>query len=212
MEVGATIILKHLVEEVGINVNAPAWCSYTAAAMGRYTRKTHLLAVALTYDYSVGGSSSLDYLLSREETNVHASVTPDSRKSVWEVAYELESCTCNNFRALLEHSSFEPNTFHGKASDFPILVAFLGGVFDADKDSASPADMVVRKFKILLDVGADPELVLGAGGRTLLDITKLMLNSFEESGTNPLGVQVGRQLVAAMQENVASGRGRSEAE
>ena len=83
-------------------------------------------------------------------------------------------------------------------------------MFDADKDSASPADMVVRKFKILLDVGADPELVLGAGGQTVLDITKLMLNSFEESGTNPLGVQAGRQMIAAMEEKVASGRGQSD--
>ena len=87
MEIGATIILKHLVEEVGIDVNAPAWCGYNTASMGRYTSKTHLLAVALTYAYSVGGISSLDYLLSREETNVHALVLPDTHKGVWEVAY-----------------------------------------------------------------------------------------------------------------------------
>ena len=211
IEVGFTTILKHLVEEVGIGVSAPAWCNYITASAGRST-KTHLLAVALAYDFSTGGNSSFDYLLSREETNVHVPMQPGSSKSAWQTMYEVESCTCRQFRALVEHSSFEPNRFDGDSSHMALLFAFLTAfvsnrALEADNDNPSPADTLVRKFKILLDVGADPELVLGAGGQTVLEVTKLMLNSFEALGRYPLGLPVGRQMIAAMEEKVASGNG-----
>ena len=208
IEVGFTTILKHLVEEVGIDVNAPAWCSYTTASAGRST-KTHLLAVALSYDLSIGGNSSFDYLLSREETNVHVPMQPGSSKSVWQTMYEVENCTCRHFRALVEHSSFEPNRFDGDSMHTALLFAFIDAFVEADNDNQASVDidLLVRKFKILLDVGADPELVLNTGGQTVLDISKLMLRNLEENDANPLGVQIGRQLIAAMEEKVASRNG-----
>ena len=199
IEVGFTVILKHLVEEVGIDVNSHAWCGYTVAKMGR--SKVHLLAVALTYDHA----SSFDYLLSREETNVHEPMGPGSLKCVWETMYEVDSCSCKNFRALIGHSSFEPNRFDGDPSHMALLFAFsFAFVFTrAENDNQASADILVRKFKILLDVGANPELVLGAEGHTVLEVTKVILYSLEDSGTNPLGVLVGRQMIEAMEEKVA---------
>ena len=217
-ELGFNIILMHLVEEVGIDINSNAWCNYATASMGR-SNKTHLLTVANAFDdvnAIVGGSdSSFDYLLSREETKVHVPTQPGSGKYVWQIMYESQNCNCKNFRALVEHSSFDPNRLDGDSTDmalvplvFALMTAFVStspitGTYRS-YNSAS-ADILVRKFKILLDVGADPELVLGAG--TVLEDTKVMLSQFEAADTNPLGVQVGRQMIEAMEEKVASGNG-----
>ena len=212
IELGFTIILKHLVEEVGIDTNAHAWCSYTAS-IDDGLEPMHLLAVANTFDHAVGGSEpSFNYLLSREETNVHVPMVPNGSKYVWHAVYENENCTCKNFRSLVEHSSFEPNRFNGDTSHMALLFAFVTAfvtarLIEAYTDNPASADMLVRKFKILLDVGADPELVMGDGGETVLEFNKLMLRQFQEADTNPLGVQVGPQMIEAMEEKIASGNG-----
>ena len=139
---------------------------------------------------------------------MHAPVLPGSGKCVWQIMYENRRCNCKNFRALVEHSSFEPNRLDGDSTDmalvplaFALIIAFVSTSPITGTYNPASADILVRKFKILLDVGADPELVLGAG--TVLEDTKVMLSQFEAADTNPLGVQVGRQMIEAMEEKVA---------
>ena len=207
IELGLTPVLKYLVEEVGVDINASTWCCYSGASMDTPT-KTHLVFAALTYAESLDDTSSFDYLLSREETDVHAPGVSGGGKCVWERMYEHDTCSCRNFRDVIEHSSFEPNRNSDSVVDMPIFFAFLTGAHTVDENNPASTNLLIRKFKVLLDVGADPELVLGtAGGQTPLVIAKLILGSLEESGINPPGVQVGRQMIAAMEEKIAGGGG-----
>ena len=215
-ELGFTIILKHLVEEVGIDINANAWCSYTSASVDDEPTKTHLLAAALTYAET--DRTSFDYLLSREETNVHLPVpiSTSRNRHLWDLTFEASACSCRNFRAFVKHSSFDPNQYDGfrTISNLPILVAFTSCIataeFIASRSTASTSqeekiarswmDVKFEKFKILLEVGADPELDLGVDINVgILDIVRHFL-----ANSGGSGVRTGNQMIAMMEEKIAS--------
>ena len=197
IELGQIDILKYLVEEVGIDINSHAWSGYLAL------RKVHLivLAVAVAAAFDIG--ACLNYILSRTETDVHQPVsgcTNRNRNPVWE-AMLFAHCSSKTFQAIVEHRSFEPNQFDGNVlSKVPLIAAFATCM--SRTDQGDPMEGLVQKFKILLDVGADPELDLG-GGRTPLNSLSTGLDRFDFSGRSPLCVRVGRQLIAEMEAKVA---------
>lgn len=90
--------------------------------------------------------------------------------------------SCDTFRAVVEHSGFHPDQFDGDVVQLPLFSAFATGLERANE--GDPVEGIVEKFKILLEVGADPELDLG-NGLSSLGVCKTVLSRYDFSGRSP---------------------------
>ena len=103
IEFGLVDPLKHLVEEVGIDINRHEWNTYTRMD------KLHLLTLASWQK----NSSCFRYLLSREELNVNGKVATFADGSLAHniiyYAFEDELVSLASFEAIASHSSFDAN-------------------------------------------------------------------------------------------------------
>ena len=149
-------VLKHLVEEVGIDVNAHEWNSFATP------ERVHLLASALHH------KTCFQYLIERGDIDVFSSFFhPDGNvgglvTDIFQVAFNYEEVELSTFQAIVCHASFDPNT--PRRQDFgPIrglfrplqyaLACIEEDFLDEDLDE------MVEKFKILLaKTSADPSL------------------------------------------------------
>jgi len=152
-------VLKHLVEEVGIDINAYEWNSYTYEG----PKRIHLLASAFYRE------NCFQYLIKRGDLDVfsyffHPGHGDGSREDLFQVALRFEDIKHSVFQAIVCHGNFDPNTPRRQEDDGPFpglllrplqfaLACIDEGHFDEDIDEME------EKFKILLtETGADPSL------------------------------------------------------
>lgn len=117
IELGLVAVLKYLVEEIGIDINSCEWNGYQSLEM------KHILA----YASEMSDRSCFEYLLTRNDLNVHARYVAASeqdranddesdgeeddskQRSVFEYIYDSENISLHAFEAIICHSSFKPN-------------------------------------------------------------------------------------------------------
>ena len=197
-------VLKHLVEAVGIDVNSYKWNGFVTA------KKTHLLVTTMKVAEAAENRSCFNYLTSLRDTNVtlRANVSPKttdtSRKPVWCFAYESR-CSCKTFRAVVEHPSFDADRpfeldLIGRLVA-PLIFTFVQTMSD---QSPEKRQKKLEKFKILLDVGADPGLSIDTNPSPL-DSAKSFLRGAIVHRDESFNVEAGRKLIQLMEEKVTSG-------
>ena len=191
IEFCAVDILKHLVEEVGIDINACKWNGLIAGT------KWHLLVTALGVAEVAKNPSCFNYLISLSDINVSPTTTEASQRPLWCVAY-ANRCSCKSFRAMVEHPSFYANRpFEISGQVFtPLFYAFRRTIEDQDPKKRQKK---VEKFQILLDVGADPELAIPSP----LDNAKSFLRRVIARRDERFNVEEGEKLIYLMEEKVA---------
>ena len=154
IEFGMLDVLKHLVEEVGIDINACKWGGY------RSLEKFHLLF--LSYFLSSQNyqcvKSIFEYIVSREDVDVCALVKSESSNQMWEgpIYYGRDLAS---FEAVVRHRSFDPNRpcdMGGHYTTRPLHQAIAFMV--RPQLSSDAMSIAMKKAEILLKVGADPEL------------------------------------------------------
>ena len=199
IEFGIIDVLKHLVEEVGIDINACKWSGLIAV-----DRKYLLLFTSMAIAEVTKRPSCFNYLISLRDINVSLTTTESSHKPVWCFAY-TSRCSSKIFRAVVEHSSFDANrpfesTRHAMRS--PLSYAFMRAT-----RNSNPGDRQKTrgKFKVLLDVGADPELGTDIT-RSPLDFAKNVIRGAIDRRDERFNVLIeeGTKLVQLMEEKVAS--------
>ena len=103
IEFGLVDPLKHLVEEVGIDINCHAWNTYSEMD------KSNLL----TFAAQETSLACFQYLLTREDLNVDGkSTTYDdgaAANHIMNFAFEDELVSLDSFEAMASHSSFDVN-------------------------------------------------------------------------------------------------------
>ena len=196
VELGLIDVLKHLVEQVGIDINSYAWTGFTVP-------NAHLLVIAMTVADAANNPACLEYLLSLDKLNVCMNVARDVDSPMWSTIYDYDDCSCKTFRAVIEHGSFDPNG-HNRGV-MPVLLWALARCMSEARKGA-PTDKMIKKFEALMEAGADPAFEQD-GHFSPLFVCKALIESLdEESRSRPL--EVGRQLIVLMEEKVASGASR----
>ena len=196
VELGLIDVLKHLVEQVGIDINSYAWTGFAVP-------NAHLLVTAMTVADAANNPACLEYLLSLDKLNVCMSVARDVDSPMWSTMYDYDDCSCKTFRAVIEHGSFDPNGHNGGV--MPVLLWALARCMSEARKGA-PTEKMIKKFEVLMEAGADPAFEQDDHFSPLF-ICKALLESLdEESRSRPL--EVGRQLIVLMEEKVASGASR----
>ena len=159
IDFGAVDVLSHLVEEVGIDINACRWSEYRLREK-RHLQPRHLLYIAymLISSQCCVSKSIFEYVLSRKDLNVCAPVVRGEEDNmVWHSAL-FHPSDLESFEAVIQHRSFDPN--RGFERDgrviLPLQEATVCFLTDAKQDSCA-ATIGMKKAKILLEVGADPE-------------------------------------------------------
>lgn len=156
IEFGRLDILKHLVEEMGVDVVADCyrWNGYSS------TEKYHLLCLA--------DGRCLEYLLSRPGTDVGLPHEPDASLAVWQFGLGSDLwCRDNDFRAIVSHGSFAPNREvrggrilirgvpgGGHPLEFAVVACSICAAKEPMKERLP---LRMSKLKILLEVGCDPQ-------------------------------------------------------
>ena len=148
-------LLKHLVEEKGIDVNAYRWNSYGACtnSMGR-TRTYNLLSYCID-------SSNLEafrYLLGRKGIEIHSlRCVGGGDFTIIDLVFRQPKATAF-FRELVRHPSFDVNrSFSLETSHAVSPLHLVIGYLMVDSNAAW-FDLPTWKanFQLLLEVGADP--------------------------------------------------------
>ena len=189
-------ILKHLVEEVGIDINACKWNGLIAV------KKYHLLFNAMGVAEAAKNPSCFNYLISLRDINVSPMTTEASQTPAWCFAY-ASHCSCKTFRAVVEHPSFDANRPVEVAGQVftPLFYAFRRTV---GEQNLAERQKRVEKFKILLHVGAKPELGTGIIPSPL-DSAKSFLRSVIARRDERFNIEAGENLIYLMEEKVAGG-------
>ena len=155
VEFGLVNVLKHLVEEVGIDINACKWS-------GCYFReKFHLLYLSYYLSLRCYVSKAIfEYLVSREDVNANAQIDEgEDVKLVWHGLLHHGS-NLASFEAVVRHRSFDPNRGCdiGGLTTLPLHQAITCVVYWAKEPYRMCMSM--EKMEILLKAGADPELAV----------------------------------------------------
>ena len=216
IEIGLVDILKHLVEVIGIDVNAYLWNGYLSSD------KFHLLGIAMRND-----KSCFDYLISRDELDVCSLALSmdaarnlfggadiadiESRSQLWQFAIaDMKICVSSSFESFVQHHSFDPNMpmIVGSTSFPPLLQAFsyftageMGRYIFSEISAKELSDIKIAKFKALLDAGADPSLDSGDGAP--IEAATDWLEQLLE-GDDSEGARIGVKMIELMRENVAN--------
>ena len=152
IEFGLVDVLKHLVEEVGIDINACKWS-------GCYLReKYHLLYLSYwlsSHDFV--SKSIFEYFVSREDVNANAQIDEsEDVKLVWHGLLHHGS-NLAPFEAVVRHRSFDPNQGCdiGGLTTLPLHQAITCVVCWAGNPRT--VSIAMGKVEVLLKAGADPE-------------------------------------------------------
>ena len=164
-------VLKHLVEEVGIDVNRHKWNSYGDS------ERMHLLTVAARHE----NLSSFEYLIKRNDIDIFSSIMRRGARresaslDLFRFAFSYEDVKPSTFQAMVCHESFDPNksrrqkgfgplsglrlrplqyalVFIGDLEDLDLGDdhALIGDLEDLDLGDDHALDQMVEKVKILL--------------------------------------------------------------
>ena len=191
IEFGRLDILKHLVEEIGIDINAQRWAGYS------FFKKFHLLALAMLFN-----RSCFDYLLSLESTNVRAPCMVGVNQPTWELVFIAEENSASMFYELVQHPSFGPNRSYVDDDGIvklPLHHACLTCIANYRREVKCH---LVAKVKCLLEVGADPLLSTFSLPSSLKYVTNM--RDALSLGENLEKVQICNRLIAMMEAKVAA--------
>ena len=156
IEFGMVNVLKHLVEEVGIDINAYRWGAHETLGT-----TPHLLSLSyyLSSRNKTVSKSIFEYVVSREDVDVCASVTrDDDTLMVWQDVLIDEYNDLAFFEAVVRHRSFDPNrgfAMYGYTCR-PLHPAIVS-VF-ATQAHDRTTNIAIEKVATLLKAGANPEL------------------------------------------------------
>ena len=155
IQFGACSILRHLVENVGIDINALDWASFSKDGEKR-------LILSVATHYSEYDSECLEYLLSRNNINLSLPIYKGGSLSAWTTVFI--DAPVELFETMLQHPGFDINgTKPNDGAPYLFLAAFL-----CSKQNASQSRLL--KFQAMLDAGPNPSLcarVLGAARYSL---------------------------------------------
>lgn len=156
VDFGIIDVLRHLVEEIGIDINACKWSGYRLKG-----DKYHLLCVAHSLSSRRYFSKSIfDYIVSREDLDVCApsAIVGSGKPLVYQIVFfggrdDLACC-----EAVVQHRSFDPNRASemGGFTARPLHYAIAWVNISANKSRATSVAM--KMVEILLKAGAEPEL------------------------------------------------------
>lgn len=193
IEFGLVSVLKHLVEDVGIDVNAYKWCAY-----GFPGRKQNPVACAALF--SKVHSACFELFLTKSDIDLNARLCKPPKKGipnpqVWVAAFQSSSVFV--FQTMLQHPGFDPN-----GSDSKLGRPYLGMAASNFQLKASVRDQKLKigKFQCLLDAGADPEL--GA--------LEWVRNQLQRHGENSERDKFWKILIRMMEEVVTKRNGGGE--
>ena len=195
IEFGLVDVLKHLVEEVGIDVNVARWNGFARAD------KSHLLLLALLVVRIEERRACIDYLLSRRDLDTHSRCIEGVEGSIWHAALSGDMFPPWVFRAIITHESFDPNESFDLSGMqvLPLMYTIRIVLTEGRKGLADATEAKLCKFEILLEEGADPEHQLeDEVPLSPLDFLKIMLRG--ESG---MALDAGRGMLAAMENKIA---------
>jgi hypothetical protein len=153
IEFGLVGPLKHLVEEVGIDINSHQWNAYTEID------REHLLSFALLEK----NSSGLRYLLSREDLNVNGAAAAfrdgttfrngNTAKSIIHYAFDEGMVSLASFEAITSHSSYDVNfqmVYDGELVN-PLHYACHSIGANLNNELTTDLDKKEEKFMVLLN-------------------------------------------------------------
>ena len=167
IDFGLVDVLKHLVEEVGIDINGCKWTGYESY------EKINLLA----YASRLSDTSCFEYLLTRNDVNVHARYVAASeqeranddesddeeddskQRSVFEYIYDSENISLGAFEAIIRHSSFKPNEpmdLIGTIVMRPLQYACMS--ISADLEESDPDKKFEKLLSLIKKTDVDPTL------------------------------------------------------
>ena len=149
-------VLKHLVEEVGIDVNRHKWNSYGDS------ERMHLLTVAARQE----NLSSFEYLIKRNDIDVFSSIMRRGARrasaslDLFQFAFNRGDVKPSTFQAMVCHASFDPNKSRRQKGFGPLsglrlrplqyALVSIGDLEDLDLSNDHELDQMVEKVKILL--------------------------------------------------------------
>ena len=196
IDFGIVDVLRHLVEEIGIDINSYAWNGYGIP------KKYNLLLTSGAITEVLQDPACFNYLISLRDINVSLTTTEGGRKPLWARAYDSHH-SYKTFRAMVEHPSFDANR---PLEVFGRMVAPLFDAFRRTIEEQNPEKRQkrVEKFKVLLDVGADPELSTDINPSPL-DCAKIVLRRAIAASDVNFNVEAGENLIYLMEEKVAGG-------
>ena len=138
--------LKHLVEEVGIDINGYEWNSYSEI------EKWHPLAIAMMQK----NLSCFQYLLTRENLDVNGKVSTEEGALIMQYAFHKDEVSLATYEAMASHSSFDANrpmlaVVEGVDTPvFPLQHAITSITYN-DNDNDSDLDKQEAKLMSLLN-------------------------------------------------------------
>ena len=191
IELGQVDILKHLVEEIGIDVNAHRWSGYTSLT------KHHLLSFAAEKD-----KACFDYLITRQAIDVCAVEEEGGPTKLWEMYFLDEpSEAAEIFDAMISHRSFDPNkSFRLNDETQPVLPLHFACSSSIALCESEETDHLVTKTKRLLDLGADPQLATESLPSPLDFVARFFSSLGEETEEG----KTCKRLIAMMEEKIAA--------
>lgn len=147
IEFNAVAILKYLVENVGIDINAHNWAGLAGE---ENDSNKHLLCVAET-------RATIKYLLSRNELNVCAPIEKGGGVTLsWHIL--LVFVTRDIFDSVIQHESFNVNGLNEiNEIGLPNLLMAIIVCFGGDDALYGPLELRLGNIQCMLDAGADPE-------------------------------------------------------
>ena len=190
IELGRVDILKHLVEKIGIDVNAHRWSGYTSLA------KCHLLSLAAEND-----KACFNFLISRKDIDVCAAEGSATAK-LWQMFFLNDgSEAAEVFDAMISHPSFDPNESFSNDEEtmLPLHYACSGSIALCEREET---DHLVTKTKRLLDLGADPLLTTNSLGTPLEEAARILRSVGEDTEQG----KTCKRLIAMMEEKIAAGK------
>ena len=185
IEFHAIGILKHLVESVGMDINAYSWTSFASH------KHAHLLSVTNT--------KSLQYLLSRNELNVCAPTELDSRTLSWYTLFT--HAPCDIFKLIVHHESFNVNG-RNEHNESRLSHLLMAAIFCVEIESTVSLELRLRNLQCMLDAGADPEQGAATGftDRTILQF----LHARSKQAEGSFRANAWKRVIAVMENAVAA--------
>lgn len=191
IEFGLVDILRHLVENLGIDVNAYEWNNFSTLD------HHHLLSYAMYFDIPC-----YEYLITVRGMNVGSKFQADSNVSLIHTASLLDkeysegafSIGLEHFETLIQHNSFDQNI------GIHALTLITQSFVDAGERSA----LRMEKARVLMKAGADPDSS-GSIGVTPIEYAWRSLSRLEADSNGETG-QILKELLVMMVEWTSTNR------
>ena len=190
IEFGLVDVLKHLVEQVGIDINATIWSNFTRDA------PFHLLIQAILHEES----ACLEYLLSTEKIDMNSHITSDRTHALKVFILGYDGTLNEHFRAIVRYPTFGVNAPMNVAGGLSSPLVFMCLSAGAGEAPMSPKH--AELIQVILDEGADPTLQIGD------NLSPLAFASFAASRENVEATRedkaVWKEIVRMMERKVES--------